>query len=239
MTAPQELRTPRLLLRSLEREDIPAIVRLAGAREISSMTANIPHPYSEQDGQDFFARASEEFLSGLSVTFAICVSPGRELCGAVGLNITPAHQRAELGYWIGVPNWGKGYATEAAAAVLAFGFETLRVRAVLAARQERVRAVLAARPEQERAVLAARPEQERAVLAARPEQERAVLAARQENSLNRIYAFCFAENHASGRVLEKIGMRHEGRSRQHIKKRDRFVDLENYGVLRCEFLGEK
>jgi ribosomal-protein-alanine N-acetyltransferase len=183
MIALQELRTLRLLLRSLEREDIPALVRLAGAREISSMTANIPHPYSEQDGQDFLARASEEFRSGLSVSFAVCISPGRELCGAVGLNITAAHQRAELGYWMGLPFWGNGYATEAAEAVLAFGFEMLQ--------------------------------------------------------LNRIYAFRFAENEASGRVLEKIGMRHEGSSRQHIRKWDRFIDLENYGLLKSDFLSGK
>ena len=181
MTASQELRTARLLLRSLEREDIPAIVRLAGAREISSMTAQIPHPYLEQDGQDFLARAAEEFRAGNSVSFAICVAPDRELCGVVGLNITAAHQRAELGYWIGLPHWGRGYATEAARAVLAFGFERLQ--------------------------------------------------------LNRIYAFRFSENAASGRVLEKIGMRHEGRTRQHIRKWERFIDLENYGLLRSEFPG--
>jgi RimJ/RimL family protein N-acetyltransferase len=180
MTAPHEITTARLLLRSLEREDIPALARLAGAREISSMTANIPHPYNEKNAEDFLTRVSEEFRSGLSVSFAICISPERELRGAVGLNITAAHERAELGYWIGVPHWGRGYVTEAAAAVLAFGFENL--------------------------------------------------------GLNRIYAFRFAENSASGRVLEKIGMRHEGRSRAHIKKWERFVDLENYGLLRSEFL---
>jgi len=31
-------------------------------------------------------------------------------------------------------------------------------------------------------------------------------------------------------------MRHEGRSRQHIKKWDQFIDLENYGLLKSEFL---
>ncbi|MBZ5661108.1 MAG: GNAT family N-acetyltransferase [Acidobacteriia bacterium] len=183
MTAPQELKTARLLLRSLEQADIPAIARLAGAREIASMTANIPHPYAEQDARNFLARASEEFRSGLSVSFAICVSATRELCGGVGLNITPAHQRAELGYWIGVPFWGNGYATEAARAAVAFGFQTL--------------------------------------------------------ALHRIYAFHFAGNAASGRVLEKIGMRHEGRSREHVKKWDRFVDLENYGLLESEFSEKK
>ncbi len=46
-------------------------------------------------------------------------------------------------------------------------------------------------------------------------------------------------NIASQRVLEKIGMRHEGRSREHIHKWDRFIDLENYGLLAAEFRGRK
>ena len=183
MTAPQELRTLRLLLRSFERGDIPAIVRLAGAREIAVTTANIPHPYLEDDAQSFLKHADDEFHAGRSVSFAITILPSGELCGAVGLTLAPAHERAELGYWIGVPYWGQGLATEAASAAMAFGFETLR--------------------------------------------------------LNRIHASHFAGNTASQRVLEKIGMRHEGPSRQHIRKWDRFIDLENYGLLASEFRSEK
>jgi RimJ/RimL family protein N-acetyltransferase len=53
--------------------------------------------------------------------------------------------------------------------------------------------------------------------------------------LNRIFAFCFTRNPSSGRVLEKIGMSHEGRLRQHVQKWDVFEDLELYGVLGSEF----
>jgi RimJ/RimL family protein N-acetyltransferase len=179
MTAPRDLRTARLLLRSLVREDVPAFVRLAGAKEIAATTIQIPHPYAEDDARSFLAKASEDFLAGRSVSFAISVLPGDELCGAVGLHLADEHKRAELGYWIGAPFWGRGYATEAAMAAVALGFETLR--------------------------------------------------------LNRIYAQHFAGNTASQRVLEKIGMRHEGRSRQHIQKWNRFVDVENYGLLAEEF----
>jgi ribosomal-protein-alanine N-acetyltransferase len=181
MTAPQELRTARLLLRSFEREDVPAIVRLAGTNEVAATTVNIPHPYAEDDARGFVAKASEDFRAGRSVSFAISISPGRELCGAVGLHIAEAHSHAELGYWIGVPFWGRGYATEAANAAVAFGFETL--------------------------------------------------------CLHRIYAHHFAGNTASQRVLEKIGMRHEGRSRHHIQKWNQFIDTENYGLLAEEFRG--
>ncbi len=179
MTAPQELRTARLLLRSFGPEDVPALVRLAGAREIAAQTANIPHPYSEEDAQNFLAKAAEEFHAGRAAVFAISVAPGRELCGATGLHMQGEHQRAELGYWIGVSDWGKGYATEAASAVVAFGFGALK--------------------------------------------------------LQRIYAHVHAGNSASQRVLEKIGMRHEGRSRQHVLKWDRFIDIENYGMLAEDF----
>jgi ribosomal-protein-alanine N-acetyltransferase len=179
MTAPQELRTLRLLLRSFEPGDIPTIVRLAGTREIAATTLNIPHPYTEEDGQNFLAHADEDFRAGRSVTFAVTTLQAGDLCGAVGLAIAPAHERAELGYWIGVPYWGQGFATESAGAVMAFGFEALR--------------------------------------------------------LHRIHASHFAGNAASQCVLEKIGMRHEGPSRQHVRKWSRFLDVENYALLASEF----
>ena len=50
--------------------------------------------------------------------------------------------------------------------------------------------------------------------------------------LNRICAHHFARNAASGRVMQKLGMTHEGHLRQHVKKWDAFEDLELYGILR-------
>jgi [ribosomal protein S5]-alanine N-acetyltransferase len=179
MTAPCELRTARLLLRSHEQEDIPAIVRLAGAREIAATTLNIPHPYAEEDARNFLAKSGEDFRAGRSVSFAICRRPGGELCGGAGLVISEEHRRAELGYWIAVPFWGMGYATEAARAVIEFGFAALR--------------------------------------------------------LHRINAHYFSGNRASGRVLEKIGMRHEGRLREHVQKWDRYIDVEMCGMLAEDF----
>lgn len=51
-------------------------------------------------------------------------------------------------------------------------------------------------------------------------------------NLQRIHAYHFARNPASGRVLQKIGMRHEGCQRRHVKKWENFEDLELYGILR-------
>ena len=56
----------------------------------------------------------------------------------------------------------------------------------------------------------------------------------QQLELNRIDARHFSHNPASGCVLQKLGMTHEGRLRQHVKKWDGFEDLELYGILRGE-----
>ena len=53
--------------------------------------------------------------------------------------------------------------------------------------------------------------------------------------LNRIHATHMTRNPASGRVIQKIGMKHEGCLRQHIKKWGQFEDFEAYGILRSEY----
>jgi len=53
--------------------------------------------------------------------------------------------------------------------------------------------------------------------------------------LNRIFATHFGHNPASGRVLQKLGMRYEGCQRAHYRKFDQFADSELYGILRSEW----
>ena len=53
--------------------------------------------------------------------------------------------------------------------------------------------------------------------------------------LNRIYATHFTRNPASGRVMQKIGMKHEGHLRQHVKKWGNYEDFETYAILRSDY----
>jgi len=53
--------------------------------------------------------------------------------------------------------------------------------------------------------------------------------------LNRICGIHITRNPASGRVMQKLGMKHEGRRRQHTKKWGNYDDLEMYGILRSEY----
>ncbi len=130
MTAGVELRTERLLLRSLADADLPHLARLAGAREVAAPTLLIPHPYTDADARDFLAWAEEECRGGRAAIFAICEGGGQPLLGSIGLRIEPQHARAELGFWLGVPYWGRGYCTEAGQAVLAYAFGPLQLHRV-------------------------------------------------------------------------------------------------------------
>jgi ribosomal-protein-alanine N-acetyltransferase len=57
--------------------------------------------------------------------------------------------------------------------------------------------------------------------------------------LNRVHASHLSRNPASGRVMQKLGMSHEGRLRQHVKKWGVFEDIEKYGILRSEYVSDE
>jgi RimJ/RimL family protein N-acetyltransferase len=119
------IQTERLLLRPLRLEDAEPVRLLAGAREIAAQTLSIPHPYEAGLAEQWISSQPEAFEKGEAVTFAVTLRQTGELVGAAGLILCAKDQNAELGYWIGVPYWRRGYATEAARSVVAFGFSAL------------------------------------------------------------------------------------------------------------------
>ena len=125
---PLILETPRLELRTWGESDIPELVPLIGAREVAATTLRIPHPYEERHAREFLASVTKENELRLAIRLR---NDGR-LCGGVGLHPEAPHNRAELGYWLGVPYWGHGYATEAATAVVRYGFEQLKLNRIFA-----------------------------------------------------------------------------------------------------------
>lgn len=174
-----QLQSERLRLRAFTPDDAPEVERLAGEREVAAGTLTMPHPYPAGAAAIWIATHAGGVEREDGLTLAVERLVDGALLGAISLRIEREHERAELGYWIGRPHWGRGYATEAAAAIVGYAFEQL--------------------------------------------------------GLNRVYAYHFSTNPASGRVLQKIGMRHEGVRRQHHRKWGELVDNDAYGILRSEW----
>lgn len=177
------IETGRLILRGFDIGDSGDVQCLAGDKSVASTTLRIPHPYEDGIAEKWIGTHQEEFAQGKLVNFAITSREQGYLIGAIGLTINKEHKNAELGYWIGKPYWNNGYCTEAAKAVLRYGFEVL--------------------------------------------------------DLNRIHAHHFKRNPASGRVIRAIGILYEGRLRQHLKKWDKFEDVEAYGILKEDYENAK
>jgi RimJ/RimL family protein N-acetyltransferase len=110
----RNLRSARLGYRPIRATDAGRVAVLAGEWDIARMTSRIPHPYSLVDADLWIASiGQDEFVRGVELD--------GKLIGAVGY-IEGAERQAEIGYWIGKPYWGRGFATEAARALVAYSF---------------------------------------------------------------------------------------------------------------------
>jgi len=127
------LKTQRLLLRAFQDADAAEVQRLAGNKAIAHMTTHIPHPYEDGMAEKWIASHHSDFESGESIIFAIILKDEGTLIGSIAFTkIEQDDLRASLGYWIGEPFWGKGYATEASLEILKYGFETLNLNRIYA-----------------------------------------------------------------------------------------------------------
>lgn len=121
-----------MILREWRSEDRGALAALLNNRNIlNNLRDGIPYPYTETDAEEFIAsmRAADK-----SRTFAFAVTADDEVVGSIGVfrqdNI---HSRtAEMGYYIGEPYWGKGYATGAVKQVCAYVFENTDIIRIFA-----------------------------------------------------------------------------------------------------------
>ena len=178
------LTTKRLTLRPFVLEDAWDVERLAGMREIADTTLNIPHPYPVGAATRWIETHAPAWSAGTGVVYAIVETGSGKLAGVVSLmQINREHRRAELGYWITVDRWNKGFATEASEALVDFGFHTL--------------------------------------------------------GLHRIESTHFVRNPASGKVMQKLGMKQEGIGRDCAVKWDRYESLVRYAILEPEWKTRK
>ena len=177
-----ELHTPRLLLREFVTADWSAVLAYQrDARYLQYYEWTDRTPGDAQRFVQMFLDQQEE-QPRRKFQLAVVLKAGGQLIGNCGIRQTAAGAReADIGYELSPEHWGFGYATEAARAIVQFGFAELRV--------------------------------------------------------HRIRAWCIADNVASARVLEKIGLKLEGRLREKEYFKGRWWDTLVYGMLEHEWHG--
>jgi RimJ/RimL family protein N-acetyltransferase len=124
------LETARLRLRPFRNSDADEVQRLAGDPAVADTTLKIPHPYEDGMAEKWISNHRDWFERDEQAVFAITRKDDGRLLGAIGLRIEREDQRAELGYWLGQPYWGRGFCTEAARAMVGFGFGPLGLRRI-------------------------------------------------------------------------------------------------------------
>ncbi|MCA1033231.1 MULTISPECIES: GNAT family N-acetyltransferase [Bacillus] len=167
--------TDRLLLRLFQVSDAETVARLCDNYNLYKSTLYLPYPYVVNDALSWMENHLNNFSSDRSYELAVTDRETGKLYGAIALSNNQNFRHGELAYWIGEEYWGKGYATEAAEAVIRFAFE--------------------------------------------------------EKKYHKVFARYFQSNPASGRVMEKLGMKEEGILADHVRKEGRYESLVCYGLI--------
>ena len=112
-------------LRALTADDVGEIAVLANDWDIARRMTRLPYPYAIEDARFYIQEIVPHELA-----WGIASGAGGALLGIAGMVPHTTEKIAELGYWLGRPHWGKGIATEAARAIVEYGFGTLGLAAL-------------------------------------------------------------------------------------------------------------
>ena len=125
--------TERLLLREIGDDDLDAIAALHAQPEVMRYSPE-GHPLSRDESAGFIAWVRQHYATYGYGLWAVIEKPGGRLLGYCGLTTYEIDGRSEVevGYRLDPAAWGRGYATEAAGACIAYAFEHLGVERVIA-----------------------------------------------------------------------------------------------------------
>lgn len=115
----KKIETERLILRAFRISDSERVAELAGEKIIADMTVNIPHPYDGDMARCWIETHLQQTLVSNGVVYAITLKGDDSVIGAVSI---PSIENGfgSLGYWLGVPYWGKAIMLEAAQALIEY-----------------------------------------------------------------------------------------------------------------------
>ena len=122
--APIVLKTSRLLLRPPVKEDAATLECYLSDRRIAETTAAIPHPYPRGGALDWMTMVDGRWADGTAATFVVVRRDNGKILGVISL-MGKSRSEMQAGYWIAVPFWGNGYATEALHRIVRYAFNHL------------------------------------------------------------------------------------------------------------------
>lgn len=120
----------RVYLRGVSIEDADQIARLANDRSIPysvGSLGNFPYPYQRADALSFINIAIADESGGRGTHLSIIERGTNNLCGVIGLSGGVTGFSSELGYWVGGPFRGRGYATDAVRLAIHLGFSNMHL----------------------------------------------------------------------------------------------------------------
>lgn len=131
------LETKRLILRPWNEADAEVLYRYAKDPQVGPNAGWLPHADVR------YSRAIIRTVLGRAGTFAVVPREGNgEPAGSIGIMTGESAARCrsetegEIGYWLGVPFWGKGLIPEAVGEILRYGFEELHLQRIWCAYYE-------------------------------------------------------------------------------------------------------
>lgn len=116
------LMTERLCLRPFELADAEQVYVHINDERIASVTRNIPYPYPASAATEWISKHVEKWNHHHEANFAVIRQDDQQLMGAISL-MQRDNGQVDIGYWLGVAFWGKGYMTEACEVIAKFGLE--------------------------------------------------------------------------------------------------------------------
>ena len=112
-------------MRPFSLKDAADLARLAGDKAIADTTLLVPHPYEKYMAEEWICTHASSWDRKNSVVWAAVLRDTAELIGAFEVSFNLVYDKANLGYWVGKPYRGNGYATEAVRAIIDWVFENL------------------------------------------------------------------------------------------------------------------
>jgi [ribosomal protein S5]-alanine N-acetyltransferase len=126
-----EIKTERLLLRRVIKEDIGQIFKMRSDKNVMKFIGKNPIT-TMQEATDFFNLVNDSLENNTGITWAMSLKefPGK-LIGTIGLwRLIKEHFRAEIGYMLLAEYWKKGLSKEAVLKVIEFGFNEMKLHSI-------------------------------------------------------------------------------------------------------------